>query len=45
LVVAPSKISRGDNVTWTDNVEAPDAGLIMQHGVGIDRADGTVALP
>ncbi len=41
---APSNVVRADDTTWIDEREPPDAG-ILQHGAGVDRSDGGVALP
>lgn len=40
-----SNVTRGDNVSWINNRESPDAGVTSEHGVGVDRAAGSVALP
>ncbi len=40
-----SKVLRGDQTIWNDVGEPPDSGLTSEHGAGVDRADGGVALP
>ena len=44
-VTVATNVVRGDNVSWVNDRENPDAGVTTEHGVGVDRADGTIALP
>ena len=44
-VTVPSNVTRGDDTSWVNNRENPDAGVTSEHGVGVDRSTGTVALP
>lgn len=44
VIDGPAPVARGDDKAWL-NARSPAAWKVTEHSAGVDRADGTIALP